>query len=136
MPWSSTTSSASSSAATRALPGPVSTAFTGRFFALETTTTLTWVARSVRMDCTDLSYKIRNYYVYGRYIYMTQSKTLARLLTLFGAAIAAMALLAPAASAAKTAPGFEQFKGCPTPAEKSLLFCVRSDIPGGPRPGG
>jgi len=64
-------------------------------------------------------------------MYMTQSKMLARLLTLFGAAIAAMALLAPAASAAKTAPGFEQFKGCPTPAEKSLLFCVRSDITGG-----
>lgn len=63
---------------------------------------------------------------------MTQSKTLARLLTAAGAAILALALLAPMAQAAKTAPGFEQFNGCPTPKESpGTPTCIRSDVTGG-----
>jgi hypothetical protein len=62
---------------------------------------------------------------------MIQSKTLARLLTAAGAAILAIALFAPAAQAQEPNPGFEEFKGCPTPAEKELVFCVRSDVSGG-----
>jgi hypothetical protein len=62
---------------------------------------------------------------------MTQSRTLTGLLAALGAAILAMALLAPVASAAKTKPGYEQFNGCPTPAEKSLTFCITSKITGG-----
>ena len=59
---------------------------------------------------------------------MIQSKMLAA----FVAAVAAMALLAPLASAAETAPGYEQFKGCPTPAESpSSVICIRSDVTGG-----
>jgi hypothetical protein len=63
---------------------------------------------------------------------MTQSKTFARLLTAAGAAILALALLAPAAQAAETAPGFEQFAGCPTPEESpGTPLCIRSDVTGG-----
>ena len=63
---------------------------------------------------------------------MLQSKTLARLLVVMAAAITAMALLAPVASAAKTKPGYEQFSGCPTEAEKaSTVICIRSDVTGG-----
>ena len=62
---------------------------------------------------------------------MIQSRTRVTLLALFGAAVTALALLAPVASAAETAPGFEQFNGCPTPAEKLSVFCVRSDVTGG-----
>ncbi len=63
---------------------------------------------------------------------MLQSKVLARLLVVMGAAIAALALLAPVASAAKTKPGYEQFSGCPTAAEKaSTVICIRSDVFGG-----
>lgn len=62
---------------------------------------------------------------------MPQSKALAGLLAVAAAAIAAMALLAPVASAAETNPGYEQFKGCPTPAEKTLEFCVTSVVTGG-----
>jgi hypothetical protein len=62
---------------------------------------------------------------------MTQSRTLAGLLAAIGAAIAALALLAPVASAAKTNPGYEQFKGCPTPAEKTLELCITSKVTGG-----
>jgi hypothetical protein len=62
---------------------------------------------------------------------MIQSRTLARGLTVIGAAIAALALLAPVASAAKTKPGYEQFNGCPTPAEKTLEFCLASKVTGG-----
>jgi hypothetical protein len=62
---------------------------------------------------------------------MTQSKTLARLLTLAGAAILAIAMFAPAAQAATPNPGFTQFTGCPSPAEKELFFCIRSDVTGG-----
>lgn len=62
---------------------------------------------------------------------MIQSKTLARVLTAAVAAIAALAALVPAASAAEPAPGFTQFAGCPSPAEKKLFFCIRSDVTGG-----
>jgi hypothetical protein len=54
---------------------------------------------------------------------------------LLGAAAAglmAVALLAPAAQAAETAPNYEQFNGCPTPAESPATpICVRSDVTGG-----
>lgn len=62
---------------------------------------------------------------------MIQSKMLARLLTVAGAAILALALFAPMAQA-KPAPGYEQFNGCPTPAESpGTPICVRSDVTGG-----
>ena len=63
---------------------------------------------------------------------MTQSRTLAGLLSAVVAAIAAMALLAPVASATEPAPGFEQFAGCPSPAENpESIFCIRSEVHGG-----
>lgn len=63
---------------------------------------------------------------------MTQSKALARLLTAVGAAILAVALLAPAASAKEPAPGYSQFAGCPSQEESSSVeLCVRSEITGG-----
>jgi hypothetical protein len=63
---------------------------------------------------------------------MIQSKTLARLLTMAGLAILAVALFAPAAQAKEEPqPGFTQFRGCPRPEEKVMFFCVRSDITGG-----
>jgi hypothetical protein len=63
---------------------------------------------------------------------MTQSRTLGRLLTILGAAIAALVLLAPAASAKEPAPGFERFAGCPSPEESaSTVFCIRSEVFGG-----
>jgi len=63
---------------------------------------------------------------------MHQSKRLARMLGMGVAALLAVALLAPAAQAAETAPGYEQFSGCPTPAESpSTPLCVRSDVTGG-----
>lgn len=63
---------------------------------------------------------------------MTQSRKLARLLGAAVAALTAVALLAPAAQAAETAPGYEQFSGCPTPAESpGTPICVRSDVTGG-----
>ncbi|HEX3174315.1 MAG TPA: hypothetical protein VHQ43_08880 [Solirubrobacterales bacterium] len=63
---------------------------------------------------------------------MIQSKTLAKLLTAAGSALLALALLAPMAQAAKTAPGYEQFSGCPTAAESpGTPICIRSDVTGG-----
>lgn len=68
----------------------------------------------------------------GRNDYMHQSKTLAQLLGAAAVALLAIALLAPAAQAAETAPGYEQFSGCPTPAESpGTPICVRSDVTGG-----
>jgi hypothetical protein len=62
---------------------------------------------------------------------MTQSKTLARLLAVMGAALLALAL-APAANAATPAPGYTQFAGCPSPAEVPIVFaCQRVHIEGG-----
>ncbi len=63
---------------------------------------------------------------------MTHSRTLARLLTAVGAAIAALALLVPTASAAEPNPGYTQFKGCPSKAEVPIVtFCQRVNINGG-----
>lgn len=62
---------------------------------------------------------------------MTQSRTLAGLLAAIGAAVVAMAFLVPVASAAETNPGYEQFRGCPTQAEKDLEFCITSEVTGG-----
>jgi hypothetical protein len=63
---------------------------------------------------------------------MTQSKILVRMLTAVVAAIASLALLAPVASAAEPNPGFEQFKGCPSPAEVPIVaLCQRVHIDGG-----
>jgi hypothetical protein len=68
----------------------------------------------------------------GRNDYMIQSKTLARLLCMAGMAILAAALFAPVAQAKEEPnPGFEQFRGCPRPEEKVMVFCVRSDVTGG-----
>jgi hypothetical protein len=63
---------------------------------------------------------------------MIQSKTLARLLGAAGAAILAIAMFAPMAQAKEEPqPGFTQFRGCPRPEEKVMVFCVRSDVTGG-----
>lgn len=62
---------------------------------------------------------------------MTQSKT-ARLLGAAITALLAVALMVPAAQAAETAEGFEQFSGCPTPEESpETPICIRSDVTGG-----
>lgn len=63
---------------------------------------------------------------------MPQSK-LARLLIAIVAAIAASALLVPAASAeTEPAEGYEQFASCPDEGESaSSVICIRSDITGG-----
>jgi hypothetical protein len=62
---------------------------------------------------------------------MTQSK-IARLLGAAMMALLAVALFAPVSQAAKTAPGYEQFSGCPTPKESpGTPICVRSDVTGG-----
>ena len=63
---------------------------------------------------------------------MSQSNTLAKLLTAIGAGILALALIAPAASAKTPAAGYSQFAGCPSPEEKAgLSTCIRSDVTGG-----
>jgi hypothetical protein len=63
---------------------------------------------------------------------MTQSRTLARLLAAIGAALVAVALLAPAASAEATNPGYEQFAGCPSKKElPSIEVCFRNLVTGG-----
>lgn len=63
---------------------------------------------------------------------MHQSTMRARLLGAAVAGLTALALLAPAAQAAETAPNYEQFNGCPTPAESpGTPICVRSDVSGG-----
>jgi hypothetical protein len=63
---------------------------------------------------------------------MIQSKTLVRLLTVLGAAVAAVAMLAPIASAKEPAPGYTQFAGCPSPEENpAAAVCFRSTITAG-----
>lgn len=62
---------------------------------------------------------------------MHQSRAIARLLIAAGAAFVALALMAPIASAATPNPGFTQFAGCPSPEEKVMVFCIRSDVSGG-----
>jgi hypothetical protein len=63
---------------------------------------------------------------------MIQSKTLARLLTAAGAALLALALLAPAASAKEPAAGYSQFAGCPSQEENaSIRSCLVVSVTGG-----
>ena len=64
---------------------------------------------------------------------MNQSSIYSRLLVAVGAAIAAVALLAPAASAAEPAPGYGQFAGCPSPKTENpnITTCFRTNITGG-----
>ncbi len=63
---------------------------------------------------------------------MIQSRTLAGLLSAVGVALLALAALVPVASATEPAPGYEQFAGCPTPAENAeTKLCIRSDVTGG-----
>jgi hypothetical protein len=60
-----------------------------------------------------------------------QSKALARLLAVAGAVLVA-ALIPSAAFAGETAPGYEEWSGCPTQAENpNIVTCVRADITGG-----
>jgi hypothetical protein len=59
-------------------------------------------------------------------------KHFAKLLTVVGAAIAAIALLAPAAQAKEPAPGFEAFAGCPSPEENpNVVLCANTVVDGG-----
>jgi hypothetical protein len=56
----------------------------------------------------------------------------AKLLTAAVVAVAAMAMLVPAAQAVTPAPGYSQFAGCPSPAENpAVTACLRSVITGG-----
>lgn len=59
-------------------------------------------------------------------------KHLGRLLGVATTAIAAVAMLVPAAQAATPAPGYEQFAGCPSPAEKeTITSCFHAVIKSG-----
>lgn len=61
-----------------------------------------------------------------------ESKHFARLLALVAAAVAAVAMLAPAAQAKTPAPGYERFAGCPSPEENSKVTgCLQSLVSGG-----
>jgi hypothetical protein len=63
---------------------------------------------------------------------MIQSRTLARLLSLVGTAVAAMALFATAATAKEPAAGYSQFAGCPSPEEDpKIKVCLRNIVDGG-----
>lgn len=60
------------------------------------------------------------------------SKHVSRAVGAVVAAFAVIALMAPLASAATPAPGYEQFAGCPTKAEKSTVStCLKSVVTGG-----
>jgi hypothetical protein len=60
---------------------------------------------------------------------MNQSKTLGRFLLAAGAAIMALALLAPVAGATTPNPGYSEFSACPDKAE--ITTCIRTEITGG-----
>jgi hypothetical protein len=64
---------------------------------------------------------------------MTQFRIQSRLLVAMGAAIAALALLAPAASAlTEPKEGYKQFAGCPDATEApTISTCFRAEIKGG-----
>jgi hypothetical protein len=63
---------------------------------------------------------------------MSQSKTLVKLLSVAGAALLAVLLLAPMAQAKEPAEGYGQFAGCPSPEEvPTIASCFRSVITGG-----
>lgn len=56
----------------------------------------------------------------------------ARLLALFAMALGAVAMMAPAAQGATPAPGYTQFKGCPTTAEVPYIAaCMRAVVKSG-----
>lgn len=61
-----------------------------------------------------------------------KGRTTKALLTALGAAIMAMAVFVPAAGAATPAPGYTQFKGCPSIAEfAGSEICIRNEVYGG-----
>ena len=61
-----------------------------------------------------------------------KSKHAAKSLGAAVAALVAVAMLAPAAQATTPAPGYGDFAGCPSPAEKAgIALCVRSVVTGG-----
>lgn len=63
---------------------------------------------------------------------MNQSSIYSRLLVAVAAAVMAVVLLAPAASAKEPAAGYERFAGCPSPEENPVVtVCQRSVISGG-----
>lgn len=64
---------------------------------------------------------------------MNQSSIYSRLLVAMGAAIAAIAFLAPSASAlTEPKEGYKQFAGCPDPTEApTIKICFRAEITGG-----
>jgi hypothetical protein len=63
---------------------------------------------------------------------MIQSRVLALPLAVAAVALAALALLAPVASAKTPAPGFERFAGCPSKEENAAtVFCIYSKVTGG-----
>jgi len=48
-----------------------------------------------------------------------------------GAALLIAALISPVAQAREPAPGYEQFKGCPSPEEAEVFYCLNNTITGG-----
>lgn len=63
---------------------------------------------------------------------MIQSSIRSKIIVAAGAAILALALLVPLASAATPKPGYTQFAGCPSPGENpNSGFCINSTITGG-----
>jgi hypothetical protein len=61
-----------------------------------------------------------------------ESRRLGMLVSAVGMMLAAIALLAPAAFATSTAPGYERFAGCPSPEEDPEVFlCQRQVVTGG-----
>ena len=63
---------------------------------------------------------------------MTQFNAIAKLLGAVVTAVAALALLAPVASATTPALGYEEFAGCPSPSEDpNVAGCLYSEITGG-----
>jgi hypothetical protein len=65
-------------------------------------------------------------------MFQSKPKKLSRLLSALGAAVLSVALFAPAAQGADPAPGYEQFRGCPSPEENpEIAGCLRSVITGG-----
>jgi hypothetical protein len=63
---------------------------------------------------------------------LLRSTSNVKLLAALVAALASVALLAPAAQAEKPEPPYEQFAGCPNEAESpESVICIRSDVTGG-----
>jgi hypothetical protein len=63
---------------------------------------------------------------------MISTRVPARLLAVFFAALVALAVLVPTASAKEPNPGYTQFKGCPSPEEvPNVALCERVHVKGG-----